>query len=78
MVGWKLVSFLPSKPAPNSIWGMEHLPKFPMLLEVLVVGVHVAPAACEVAVPLLAVAVAAIPGDIVWPTSFTTGTAAKS
>ena len=49
-----------------------------MLLEVLVVGVHVAPAACEVAVPLLAVAVAAIPGDIVWPTSFTTGTAAKS
>lgn len=29
--GWKLVSFLPSKPVPNSIWGTEHFPKFPIL-----------------------------------------------
>lgn len=30
MVGWKLVSFLPSKPTPNSISGTEHDPKFPI------------------------------------------------
>jgi len=29
-VGWKLVSFLPSKPAANSICGTEHDPKLPM------------------------------------------------
>jgi hypothetical protein len=29
--GWKLVSFLPSKLAPNSICGTEHFPKFPIL-----------------------------------------------
>lgn len=76
LVGWKLVSFLPSKPAPNSIWGTEHSPKFPTLLEViaLTVGVHIAPVACAVVV---ATGVEN-PGDIVWPMSFTTGTAAKS
>ena len=26
-MGWKLVSFRPSKPTPNSIWGTEQLPK---------------------------------------------------
>lgn len=30
MVGRKLVSLLPSKPAPNSISGVEQDPKFPM------------------------------------------------
>ena len=44
--GWKLVSFLPSKPAPNSICGMEQLPKFPM---VELVDVATASAAEEVA-----------------------------
>lgn len=28
--GWKLVSFLLSKPTPNSICGTEHEPKLPM------------------------------------------------
>ena len=31
--GSKLVSFLLSKPAPNSIWGTEQLPKSPMLAD---------------------------------------------
>lgn len=32
--GWKLVSFLLSKPAANSILGTLHVPKLPIALEV--------------------------------------------
>jgi hypothetical protein len=32
--GWKLVSFLPSKPVPNSICGTLQEPKSPTLVEV--------------------------------------------
>jgi hypothetical protein len=41
--GWLEAGFLPTvKISTNSIWGTEHLPKSPMPLEVIAVGVLVA------------------------------------
>jgi hypothetical protein len=81
--GWKLVSFLLSKPVPNSICGTLQEPKFPMLVEAAgdpqePVEVLEEPVADALGEDVEEVVVLDAVPPTIFPWSSTSGTAVKS